>query len=185
MDANYQQFYCPHPILNTTSKLNPLYVDIISVVKIQHRSFQKEVSLDAIDENFQNIYRVDILSSMHTVNNIWSDKDAECFINSCFHISIEADGCPVILNISGEYERRVQDDMNVFLQPPEGISIVALFNMPVDSEHCQVIFEEGLVDQVGYDSVKDSYHGDEGLHQSQIHRALMYWIPLYLSSAQR
>lgn len=63
-------------------------------------------SLDKIDKNVQHIYRVDILSAMCYFKKIWREID-DVIVRNFWHLNfIEADGCPVLQNISVE-----DDDM--------------------------------------------------------------------------
>lgn len=68
---------------DTTQKIQPLDAGIIASVMVRYLNIQMERAVDIIDENVQNIYKVDILSAMRALKRLWEDLPSE-IIEECW-----------------------------------------------------------------------------------------------------
>ena len=77
--CNVEVVYFPS---NTTSLLQPLDAEIISVLKWRYRKCQLMKALNFIEQNYDSVYEVDQITAMTWVQNIWQQLEST-IIHNC------------------------------------------------------------------------------------------------------
>lgn len=73
---------------NTTSKLKPMDAGIIVSLKARYLKSQYERALDLIDAGEKNIYKLDQLTGMRSVQKIWEELPGGIIRNCWLHIGL-------------------------------------------------------------------------------------------------
>lgn len=73
---------------NSTSRLQPLDAGIIAALKVRYRSQQYEHALDRMDVNLKDIYKVDQLTAMRWVKDIWESLPSSLIFNCWCHTTL-------------------------------------------------------------------------------------------------
>ena len=76
---------------NTTSKLQPLDAGIIASVTTRYRKYQYGRALDCLDASESNIYKLDRLTAMRAIQNIWDKLPASVIAKCWNHTGLIAD----------------------------------------------------------------------------------------------
>ena len=71
---------------NTTSRLQPLDAGIIAAIKLRYRRRQMEFAVDMAEVGKGDIYKVDILSAMRWLTDVWSEITADTIFN-CWRVT--------------------------------------------------------------------------------------------------
>lgn len=147
---------------NTTSRLQPLDAGCIAAFKLRYRSFQLERALDLSEEGVTAIYKLDILTAMRAVKKIWSDISSTSIKNCWRHTNIVPQFDRLDrTDILSEDRERVMLAMEQIIAAPARMSIEHLMNADGEEEHCQVVTENDLVDQVIDDSDEEDESGND------------------------
>ena len=71
---------------NTTSRLQPLDAGIIAAIKLRYRRRQMEFAVDMAEVGKGDIYKVDILSAMRWLTDVWNEITADTIFN-CWRVT--------------------------------------------------------------------------------------------------
>lgn len=108
-------------------------------------------ALDLIEEHVKSIYKVDILSAVKMIKNIWRGLEPKRIENCWLYKNIEGGRTAVFLSSASKVlqneECLFQSAMSTLIDPDARISISMLANRRGEEEHCQVVSDTKLLDQ--------------------------------------
>lgn len=95
---------------NTTARLQPMDAGIIACLKRRYRTVQYNRALDALDDNPENIYKIDQLTAMKYIKSVWNGIPGTV-IRNCWK------SCGLLVNTdfnsSGVYLNDVEEENNI------------------------------------------------------------------------
>lgn len=145
---------------NTTSKLQPMDAGIIAAMKLRYRKLQMERAVDLLDVNVKDIYKVDQLTAMWWMVNVWQELLLSIITNCWLHSRLldkKLDHCVVrsgeggtaatsVIGIIQSNEARdiqteIEEAVAVAVPPGRRMSIGNLLN-PEQEDNCIEIFND-------------------------------------------
>lgn len=119
---NVEVYFLPP---NTTSKIQPMDAGIIAAVKVKYRNVQYSHALDRADADVGKIYKVDQLTAMRWMRDIWDEIPAKV-ISNCWnhtgvmglpgpdpHPSFEDERAGIMTSLATLVPARVQEQMSL------------------------------------------------------------------------
>ena len=137
---------------NTTSRLQPLDLGIIAAMKVKYRRCQMEYAVDLLDEDVRDVYKVDILTAMFWISNIWKTISDET-IRNCWGTTgiVPAYEC-VYENTTNDLDAQDRTDLHDFIQRvvpvSRRLSVDDLLCFDQEIECTQVLSEEETVGEI-------------------------------------
>ena len=92
---NVEVFFLPP---NTTSQIQPMDAGVIAAVKARYRKMQYAYALDRFDADVNLVYKVDQLSGMRWMRDIWEGLPSQLIYNCWKHTGLLGDVGPPVSN---------------------------------------------------------------------------------------